>query len=303
MARVEGFEPAQSGQEPVDFNGDPVAVGVWGDSSSGAGVFGTSGVLPPGADNIPTNIAGVEGHSIQNPGVFGRSIEEAGVSGESIQGLGVLGRSATGNGVLGVTFTPTIPGEPPTAHGVFGVSTVGGNGVVGFVGDATGVVGNSVRGTGVRGLSGAGNGVLGESVGGTDRRREIAAGVFGRSDAGFGVRGLSTFRDGTVGVTNGAGVGVFGLHFSNEAGSGVFGQIVLSDGVEGHSFSAFGVPGQGRNGGVLGVSTSADPNAGGVVGENPTGFAGVFLGKVRITGPLSKAGGGFEIDHPLDPKK
>ena len=47
MARVEGFEPAQSGQQPVDSNGDPVAVGVWGDSSTGVGVFGTSGEPPP----------------------------------------------------------------------------------------------------------------------------------------------------------------------------------------------------------------------------------------------------------------
>jgi hypothetical protein len=31
-------------------------------------------------------------------------------------------------------------------------------------------------------------------------------------------------------------------------------------------------------------------------------FAGVFLGKVRVTGSLSKGGGGFEIDHPLDPE-
>ncbi len=100
--------------------------------------------------------------------MFGQSIEDAGVWGESTQDLGVLGRSASGTGVLGVIFTPRIPGQPPAAHGVFGVSTAGGNGVVGFVGDATGVIGNSIRGTGVRGLSGAGNGVLGESVGGTD---------------------------------------------------------------------------------------------------------------------------------------
>jgi hypothetical protein len=93
MVRVEGFEPAHSGQQPVDVNGNPVAVGVWGDSTTGMGVFGTSGVLPPGVDNIPVNIAGVEGHSIQNPGVVGRSIEDAGVSGESVQGLGMLGRS------------------------------------------------------------------------------------------------------------------------------------------------------------------------------------------------------------------
>jgi hypothetical protein len=135
MARVEGFEPANSDQVPVDANGNPVAVGVWGDSTTGVGVFGTSGALPPNVTNIPTNIAGVEGHSIQNPGVFGRSIEGEGVAGESLQGLGMLGRSATGTGVLGVTFVPT-----PDASGVFGSSTTGGNGVTGFVGEATGVV-------------------------------------------------------------------------------------------------------------------------------------------------------------------
>jgi GreA/GreB family transcription elongation factor len=145
MARVEGFEPAKSEQEPVDINGNPVPVGVWGDSTTGVGVFGTSGALPPDVENIPTNIAGVEGHAIQNPGVFGRSIQDAGVSGESVQGLGVLGRSATATGVLGVTFVPSIPGQPPDASGVFGSSTTGGNGVTGFVGEATGVVGSSVE--------------------------------------------------------------------------------------------------------------------------------------------------------------
>jgi hypothetical protein len=306
MARVEGFEPAHSGQEPVDVNENAVAVGVWGDSNSGVGVFGTSGALPHGVDNIPTNIAGVEGHSIQNPGVFGRSIEDAGVSGESLQGLGVLGRSSTGTGVLGVTFVPSTPGEPPSASGVFGSSTAGGDGVTGFVGSATGVVGNSVRGTGVRGLSGDDNGVSGTSLAAGGGREIAAAGVFGRSDSGFGVRGLSMARAGTVGVTFGAGGGVSGFNFSAEAGSapGVLGESVLGDGVEGFSFTGIGVRGAGRNGGVQGVSTSADRNAGGVIGENenPSGFAGVFLGRVRVTGSLSKGGGGFEIDHPLDPE-
>jgi hypothetical protein len=309
MARVEGFEPAHSGQQPVDVNGNPVAVGVWGDSTTGMGVFGTSGVLPPGVDNIPANIAGVEGHSIQNPGVFGRSIEDAGVSGESVQGLGMLGRSSTGTGVLGVTFAPSIPGEPPSAAGVFGSSVAGGNGVTGFVGSATGVVGSSVRGIGVRGTSGDDDGVSGLSLAGNGVRgvggaggRELGAGVFGSSNSGFGVRGVSTARDGTVGVTFGRGVGVSGLHFSLESGTGVSGVSVLKNGIEGFSFTGIGVRGEGRNGGVHGVSTSAAPNAGGVIGENPNGFAGVFLGKVRITGSLSKGGGGFEIDHPLDPE-
>lgn len=31
------------------------------------------------------------------------------------------------------------------------------------------------------------------------------------------------------------------------------------------------------------------------------GFAGFFLGDVDVDGDLSKAGGSFKIDHPLDP--
>jgi hypothetical protein len=301
MARVEGFEPAHSGQAPVDVNGNPVAVGVWGDSSTGIGVFGTSGTLPTGVDNIPANIAGVEGHSVENPGVFGRSIEDAGVQGESLQGLGMLGRSLNGSGVLGVTFTPSVPGEPPAAHGVFGVSTAGGNGVVGFVGDATGVVGNSVRGNGVHGITGAGHGVLGESFGGGEGRGASGAGVFGRSDSGIGVRASSSSNSGAASVTFGDGDGLAALHFSTGPGSGVSGMSVLNVGVDGFSFSDFGVRGQGRRGGVQGICTSNDPNAGAIVGQNLSGFAGIFLGKVRVTGFLSKAGGGFEIDHPLDP--
>jgi hypothetical protein len=310
MARVEGFEPAHSGQVPVDSSGNPVAVGVWGDSSTGVGVFGTSGTLSSPTDNIPVNIAGVEGHSIQNPGVVGRSVEDAGVTGESLQGLGVLGRSTSGDGVLGVTFVPVDPSGNPSASGVFGSSTVGGNGVVGFVGGATGVVGSSVRGTGVRGSSGDSDGVVGNSlsangvigIGGSGRNRgEIASGVLGQSDGGFGVRGVSGSRQGAVGLSYGAAEGVFGLNFSPQPAAGAFGESVLGNGVEGFSFTGLGVQGEGRGGGVRGLSTSTNPNAGGVVGENPNGFAGVFLGKVRVTGFLSKAGGGFEIDHPLDP--
>jgi hypothetical protein len=32
------------------------------------------------------------------------------------------------------------------------------------------------------------------------------------------------------------------------------------------------------------------------------GWAGDFVGHVRVTGTLTKGGGGFEIDHPLDPE-
>ena len=265
MARVEGFEPANSGQTPTG------PCGVWGDSDSGAGVLGTSGVLPSGVQNAPTGNAGVEGHGVDT--------------------LGVFGRSQFGTGVLGVTFQQDVG----SSSGVFGSSTAGGNGVTGFVGSATGVRGSSVRGGGVRG-SGATFGVQGESFGGS-----TSIGVEGRGSNGVGVRGKSQSNSGVVGVTTGSGYGTFGLHFSQDPGSGVFGESVLGDGVEGHSYTGFGVSGEGRGGGVRGGSTSRDPAAGGIVGENPSGFAGVFLGRVRVTGFLAKAGGGFEIDHPTDP--
>ena len=290
MARVTGFEPATTDQLPVDDSGNPVSVGVWGNSSTGVGVFGTSDALG-NQTNIPI---------LQNAGVVGHGLEDPGIWGESSQANGIIGRSLNSSGVLGVSF-----GSASNVAGVFGTSVAGANGVVGFVGDASGVVGNSVRGPGVSGISGTGNGVEGESFG--DDGNPPAAGVFGRSDtfgvrgvsstgngvqgesetgAGVkgistqeaGVRGLSTSFNGVQGLTLGAASGVSGFQFSDQDGSGVFGESIVGTGVEGFSFRGIGVRGQGGT------------------------LAGLFEGNVSITGSLSKGGGGFLIDHPLDPE-
>jgi hypothetical protein len=281
MARVEGFEPNHSGQQPADENGNAVSVGVWGDSDSGVGVFGSTGVIPAAATDIPIEIAGVEGHSFERPGVLGRSLTGTGVDGESVESIGVLGRSRTGSGMLGVTFNQ-VPGE---ASGVFGSSVANGHGVTGFVGSQTGVVGSSVRGTGVRGVS-TGIGVFGENVRG---RRGGAAGVLGvsaegsgvrgASDQGVGVFGSSPESHGTWGLTFGGASGSLGGHISAEPGSGARGVSLLDVGVEGISFDGTGVR-----------------------GESSNGLAGDFVGDVRVTGAVFKGGGGFEIDHPLDPE-
>ena len=39
----------------------------------------------------------------------------------------------------------------------------------------------------------------------------------------------------------------------------------------------------------------------GLFAQSSTGFAAFFLGDVDVDGNLSKAGGSFKIDHPLDP--
>jgi hypothetical protein len=281
VAQVKGFDPAISGQQPEDINGDPVPVGVWGDSNTGGGVFGTSGVLPQGA-SIPIDTpAGVEGHGVDGPGVVGRSLNDSGVVGESPDAPGVLARSINASGLLGVTFS-TDDGS----HGVFGSSTTGGNGVTGFVGGATGTIGSSVRGIGVRGTTGTGPaGVFGQTFGSSSGGGNPGPAVLGRSDVGVAVRGVSGSADATQGLTFGEGYGHNSLHFSAQSGGGVLGVSVLGNGVEGLNFS----------------SIRDHPDAAAVRGQSANGFAGLFVGRVRVTGHLQKAGGGFTVDHPMDP--
>jgi hypothetical protein len=124
--------------------------------------------------------------------------------------------------------------------------------------------------------------------------------VIGRSELGNGVTGESTSGSGVFGLNDGAQSGVWGSNCSIDPGIGVKGTSLAGSGVAASSLLGDGVYGDTILGnGVEGFSS----RGAGVLGENDSGgFAGVFLGKVRVTGSLSKAGGGFEIDHPLDPE-
>lgn len=70
---------------------------------------------------------------------------------------------------------------------------------------------------------------------------------------------------------------------------------------------AYGIYAQGRQYGIFGFSQG--PGIGissyGVYGSasgSPVNWAGYFQGNVNVTGTLSKGGGAFRIDHPLDPE-
>lgn len=52
--------------------------------------------------------------------------------------------------------------------------------------------------------------------------------------------------------------------------------------------------------GFVGVA-NIGADAYGVWGQSTEGYAGFFSGKVHVNGTLSKSGGSFKIDHPLDP--
>jgi len=81
--------------------------------------------------------------------------------------------------------------------------------------------------------------------------------------------------------------------------TGVIGSSDSRPGVWGGSQSHQGVYGTTRSGnGVFGSSGTGS----GVYGTSDQGYAGYFNGNVRVTGVLNKGGGGFKIDHPLDPE-
>ena len=131
------------------------------------------------------------------------------------------------------------------------------------------------------------------------------AGVYGENTGtGYGVRGLSP-GVGVGGYASGLRPGVDGGNWSG--GDGVDGFSARRNGVQGRSQSpaASGVYGENMSGG-FGVAGRSNASARGlaaaVLGDNTGGgFAGIFNGAVRVNGVLSKAGGGFRIDHPSDP--
>jgi hypothetical protein len=106
----------------------------------------------------------------------------------------------------------------------------------------------------------------------------------------------------TIGGDSSSGVGGDGVFSRGGAsGSGIGGSGVHASG--GNSNSDIGGTGVIANGGN---STSGSGGAGifatGGSGAIGNGDAGIFDGDVSVTGNLSKGGGSFKIDHPLDPE-
>ncbi len=92
-------------------------------------------------------------------------------------------------------------------------------------------------------------------------------------------------------------------HTAVTTGTGIEGRGGII-GVKGRVFwgSGYGVFGSSDGGyGVSGVASGG--GAVGVYGQGASGgSAGLFSGNVVVTGTLSKGGGSFKIDHPLDPE-
>jgi hypothetical protein len=194
-------------------------------------------------------------------------------------GFGVLGVSSGGDAaVVGISDDDIgVGGISDDDIGVGGQSITD-TGVLGLSSEGAGVEGFSNRGTGVVGVSDDDIGVAGDSI--TD------TGVWGHASNGIGVRG----------TTDGSGIGVAG---QNPNGTAIAGFSAIGIGVQGGSVSGPGLSGFSSTGPGLSGFSSTGP---GVLGRTSQGFAGVFEGRVHVSGFLTKGGGGFEIDHPLDPE-
>ena len=122
---------------------------------------------------------------------------------------------------------------------------------------------------------------LGDSVIVEDDNGQVAIGTTPNILAKFLVVGtFDTPNSAIRGINNGTGRGITGV-----------------------SQNGIGINGGGKIG-INGVTTSNDPNDAAVRGISQfgTAYAGDFFGNVRVTGILTKGGGSFRIDHPLDPK-
>jgi trimeric autotransporter adhesin len=324
---VQGSAGAASGTTfgVVGSAASPAGTAVYGINSAATGnangVFGTTasttGIAVQGSATATTGInTGVFGFtpSTSGVGVIGQATAATGtvygVYGSTVSptGISVYGLATEGTGVAGQTASPTAYGvyavnsattgnafgaygvsASPTGYGVFGTNTA-------TTGHAFGVYGTNA--------STAGTGVLGANTSATGS----TFGVYGSvvSPNGVAVEGVATSGSGVAGqTTSPSGYGVYAVN-SATTGS-AFGLSAQSASTAGVGVQGVATASSGTTYGVYGAALSATGI--GVYGSAPAGgFAGEFNGNVSITGNLavsgtvSKGGGSFRIDHPLDPE-
>jgi hypothetical protein len=205
--------------------------------------------------------------------------------------------------------------DSPQGHAVHGLATAGfggyfqtngtnGVGVYGFANATSGITeavygqNNSTSGRAVRGYATASSGTT--YAGSFQALSTGGRAVFGEASAASGVTYGGYFQS-----LSPSGYGLYALNFDsmNEAFLGDD-----SSGVQGWQHA-----GSVNRGGVFGFSDLVDGN--GVVGSASTGtvpysiwgqnagsgYAGFFSDRVHVSGTLTKSGGAFKIDHPLDP--
>jgi trimeric autotransporter adhesin len=220
-------------------------------------------------------------------------------------GLASITRDATltGDGTVGSPLGIAVPlnliRSVAFPDSIIKVTNTGGGSAIIAEGQFAALVGNgspndiTFAGTGVSGTGGASEFFAGPGVVATG-----GSSIAGAGRAGTGVDavgGLHEQRIGGTGVTARGGRGDNQLGGTGlEANGGV---SANGSGGTGAFIAGGGGNGNGNKGGD-GLFVFAGSGNNGAT----NGRAGVFQGNVEVSGTLSKGGGSFKIDHPLDPE-
>ena len=198
-----------------------------------------------------------------------------GVYGESLTKSGVYGYSKSGNGVLGTSDNSFGIQGAGGLGGVYGTSSI-----LGVRGSATATFGTTY---GVHGIASSPSG----------------AGVFGinTSSGGIGVLGSSSSG---IGIS---GTGITGVYALSDGSSSSIGILGVARGSKSVAIQAsgenYGLWGTGNNIGVYAHNGSGTP--GRDVYLSTSNLAADMYGDVYVHGNITKSGGSFKIDDPLDP--
>jgi hypothetical protein len=250
-------------QGPTGLTGATGATGAAGP----AGPAGPQGLVGPAGNSGPEGPIGPTG-----------AAGPAGPQGAT----GVTGpegpTGATGpQGPAGTLTLPFSGSADGSSNGVLNItntspnhSALGGHGGQALSGDNTG-------GAGVAGYGGPSNGT--STALGTGGDGVYALGGGGTAEGDYGGNGIHASGGNSGGTFGIGGNGVYATGGSGSYGGGNGVEAYGGSGSEGSGAGIYAVAG---NGGT-------DPSA------------GLFLGNVIVSGTLSKSGGSFKIDHPLDP--
>ena len=159
--------------------------------------------------------------------------------------------------------------------------------------------------------AGAGNAEGAGNIGITDLTGKSTIWLEGNTNVSGGlgvgtaaVSNVAIFGQGSGGT--GSGAGEIGQANPN---NGLSGAGIVGWGGGGTNAGAAGLVGYGGNGRMSdgpgavfhGGNTAPDGSGDGLQAYAGSGLAGFFNGSIDVTGSISKGGGSFKIDHPLDP--
>jgi hypothetical protein len=251
-----------------------------------AGTAGDIDVYASSTTEIVIDINGYYTNSM-NPGrSFTVNVNnEVAIQGISGSSWGLHGSSGSSHGVAGISSGSS------TVAGVYGFSA-NGRGVFGLSTNYNGVWAQSTNQDGLFAFGGRDGGYL------TGTRYGVFGNSSGAAWSRAGVLGTAAAAPGT-GETS----GVRGIS-PTLPGGGLGGWIV--SGVSGYSTFGFGVNGVSE---VIGVQGAIVNTSGSVLATGRLAYVtggvnyGVYSqGPAHIAGTLSKSGGSFKIDHPVDPE-